>query len=169
MPCRQKLLLWLKYVFDRPSKTLNQASPRTTLRCGPLRGRHTQCASGCVTMKAAPEMAWVRTDGRRISDDPALLQKGKTDIALCHADLDAGSATETARAIERGHRRFTGHGLRLEHRRATVLSAFRFPARWRLSHRRRRCAAGSAIQRRQCDLGTMSYFSAAAAVLHDAY
>src|SRR6202035_2788114 len=43
---------------------------------------------GCVTMNAAPEMAWVRTDGRRITDDPALLQKGKTDIALCHADLD---------------------------------------------------------------------------------
>ena len=32
---------------------------------------------GCVTMKAAPEMAWVRTDGRRIADDPALLQQGK--------------------------------------------------------------------------------------------
>ena len=60
---------------------------------------------GCVTMKAAPEMAWVRTDGRRITDDPALLQKGKTDIALCHADLDAGSATETARACmaQRGY------------------------------------------------------------------
>ena len=55
---------------------------------------------GCVTMKAAPEMAWVRTDGRRIADDPALLQQGKTDIALCHADLDAGSANETARASE---------------------------------------------------------------------
>ena len=52
---------------------------------------------GCVTTKAAPEMAWVRTDGRRIADDPALLQQGKTDIALCHADLDAGSANETAR------------------------------------------------------------------------
>jgi hypothetical protein len=46
-------------------------------------------------MKAAPEMAWVRTDGRRIADDPALLQQGKTDIALCHADLDAGSTNET--------------------------------------------------------------------------
>jgi hypothetical protein len=56
-------------------------------------------------MNAAPEMAWVRTDGRRITDDPALLQKGKTDIALCHADLDAGSATETARACmgQRGY------------------------------------------------------------------
>ena len=60
---------------------------------------------GCVTMKAAPEMAWVRTDGRRIADDPALLQQGKTDIALCHADLDAGSANETARACmgQRGY------------------------------------------------------------------
>ena len=53
---------------------------------------------GCVTTNnAAPEMAWVRTDGRRIADDPALLQQGKTDIILCHADLDAGSANETAR------------------------------------------------------------------------
>jgi predicted negative regulator of RcsB-dependent stress response len=49
-------------------------------------------------------MAWVRTDGRRIADDPALLQQGKTDIALCHADLDAGSA-KTARACmsQRGY------------------------------------------------------------------
>jgi hypothetical protein len=61
--------------------------------------------AGCVTMKAAPEMAWVRADGRRIADDPALLQQGKTDIALCHADLDAGSANETARACmgQRGY------------------------------------------------------------------
>ena len=51
-----------------------------------------------VTTKVAPGMAWVRTDGRRITDDPALLQQGKTDIALCHADLDAGPANETARA-----------------------------------------------------------------------
>src|SRR6202049_3802995 len=60
---------------------------------------------GCVTMKAAPEMAWVRTDGRRIADDPALLQQGKTDIAFCHADLDAGSANETARTCmaQRGY------------------------------------------------------------------
>ena len=60
---------------------------------------------GCVTTKPAPEMAWVRTDGRRITDDPALLQQGKTDIALCHADLDAGSANETARTCmaQRGY------------------------------------------------------------------
>jgi hypothetical protein len=60
---------------------------------------------GCVTTKPAPEMAWVRTDGRRIADDPALLQQGKTDIALCHADLDAGSANETARTCmgQRGY------------------------------------------------------------------
>ena len=60
---------------------------------------------GCVTMKAAPEMAWVRTDGRRIADDPALLQQGKADIALCHADLDAGSTNETARTCmsQRGY------------------------------------------------------------------
>jgi hypothetical protein len=50
-------------------------------------------------------MAWVRTDGRRITDDPALLQQGKTDIALCHADLDDGSANETARTCvgQRGY------------------------------------------------------------------
>ena len=61
---------------------------------------------GCVTTKnVAPEMAWVRTDGRRIADDPALLQQGKTDIVLCHADLDAGSANETARTCmsQRGY------------------------------------------------------------------
>jgi len=60
---------------------------------------------GCVTTKTAPEMAWVRTDGRRIADDPALLQQGKTDIALCHADLDAGSTNETARTCmsQRGY------------------------------------------------------------------
>ena len=50
---------------------------------------------GCVTSK--PEMAWVRTDGQRIVDDPALLQQGKTDIAFCHANLDAGVADEAAR------------------------------------------------------------------------
>ena len=32
---------------------------------------------GCVTTKIAPEMAWVRTDGRRIADDPALLQQAR--------------------------------------------------------------------------------------------
>jgi hypothetical protein len=51
----------------------------------------------CVTTNTVPEMVWVRTDGRRIADDPALLQQGKSDMALCHADLDAGSANETAR------------------------------------------------------------------------
>jgi putative hemolysin len=50
-------------------------------------------------------MAWVRTDGRRITDDLALLQQDKADIALCHADLDAGSANETARTYmaQRGY------------------------------------------------------------------
>jgi hypothetical protein len=43
---------------------------------------------GCATNK--PEMAWVRTDGRRIVDDPDLLKQGQTDIALCRANLDAG-------------------------------------------------------------------------------
>ena len=35
---------------------------------------------GCATNK--PEMSWVRTDGRRIVDDPDLLKQGQTDIAL---------------------------------------------------------------------------------------
>ena len=52
--------------------------------------------SGCATNKP-PEMAWVRTDGRRIVDDPALLEQGKIDIAFCHANLDAGAADEAAR------------------------------------------------------------------------
>ena len=51
---------------------------------------------GCATNKPR-EMAWVRTDGRRIVDDPALLEQGKTDIASCHANLDAGAADEAAR------------------------------------------------------------------------
>jgi hypothetical protein len=38
-------------------------------------------------------------------DDPALLQQGKTDVTLCHADLDAGPANGSARACmaERGY------------------------------------------------------------------
>jgi len=51
---------------------------------------------GCATSNL--EMAWVRTDGRKIADDPGLLQQGKTDIALCHANLDAGPVDEKARA-----------------------------------------------------------------------
>ena len=43
---------------------------------------------GCATNK--PEMAWVRTDGRRIGDDADLLKQGHTDIAVCNANLDAG-------------------------------------------------------------------------------
>jgi hypothetical protein len=58
---------------------------------------------GCVTTTVATQMAWVRTDGRRITDDPGVLQQGKADIALCHADLDAGSANETARLAQRGY------------------------------------------------------------------
>ncbi len=51
--------------------------------------------SGCATSK--PEMAWVRIDGRRILDDPALLKQGETDVALCNANLDAGAVDEGAR------------------------------------------------------------------------
>lgn len=59
---------------------------------------------GCATTKPL-EMAWVRTDGRRIGDDPTLRQQGKTDIAVCHANLDAGAPTETARGcmIQKGY------------------------------------------------------------------
>ena len=54
---------------------------------------------GCATSRPTkPEMAWVRTDGRKILDDPALLQQGRTDIAFCHANLDASAADEAARA-----------------------------------------------------------------------
>ena len=52
-------------------------------------------SSGCATSK--PEKAWVRTDGRKILDDPALLKKGETDIALCNANLDGGAVDEGAR------------------------------------------------------------------------
>jgi hypothetical protein len=51
--------------------------------------------SGCATSK--PETAWVRTDGRKILDDPALLKKGETDIALCNTNLDNGAVDEGAR------------------------------------------------------------------------
>ena len=53
--------------------------------------------SGWVTTPTIPQMAWVRTDGRKIADDPALLQQGKNDIAACNANLDTGTATESAR------------------------------------------------------------------------
>ena len=53
--------------------------------------------SGCVTTSTIAEMSWVRTDGRKIADDPALLQQGRTDIATCNANLDSGSPTEAAR------------------------------------------------------------------------
>ena len=55
--------------------------------------------SGCVTTPTVPQMAWVRTDGRKIADDPALLQQGKSDIAACNANLDTGTATESARGV----------------------------------------------------------------------
>ena len=51
--------------------------------------------SGCATSKL--EMAWVRTDGRKILDDPALLKKGETDIAVCNANLDSVAVDEGAR------------------------------------------------------------------------
>ncbi len=42
-------------------------------------------------------MAWVRTDRRKIADDPTLLQQGKSDVAACSANLDTGAPSETAR------------------------------------------------------------------------
>ena len=50
-----------------------------------------------ATTPPIAEMAWVRTDGRKITDNPALLQQGKTDIAACNGNLDTGSPTEAAR------------------------------------------------------------------------
>jgi hypothetical protein len=52
---------------------------------------------GCAPTSTVPEMAWVRTDGRKIADNPALLQQGKSDIAACNANLDNGAPSETAR------------------------------------------------------------------------
>jgi hypothetical protein len=51
--------------------------------------------TGCAT--SGPEMAWVRTDGRKILDDPTLLKQGEADIALCNANLDSGAADEGTR------------------------------------------------------------------------
>ena len=50
---------------------------------------------GCATSR--PDMAWVRTDGRRIVDDPDLLKQGQADIALCRANLDAGVVGQAGR------------------------------------------------------------------------
>ena len=44
-----------------------------------------------------PEMAWVRTDGRKTADDPGLLRQGKSDMATCSADLDNGVPTASAK------------------------------------------------------------------------
>src|SRR5262249_19591063 len=55
--------------------------------------------TGCATSR--PEMAWVRTDGRRIVDDPTLVKQGETDIALCSANLDS-------RAVDEGTRKCMG-------------------------------------------------------------
>jgi len=50
---------------------------------------------GCATNK--PDMAWVRTDGRKIVDDPDLLKQGQSDMALCHANLDTGGVDQVGR------------------------------------------------------------------------
>jgi hypothetical protein len=58
-----------------------------------------------VTTPPIAEMAWVRTDGRKIADDPALLQQGRTDIAACNANLDTRSPTDAARGcmVQKGY------------------------------------------------------------------
>jgi hypothetical protein len=52
--------------------------------------------SACVTA-TPPEMAWVRTDGRKIADDPLLFKQGKSDIAACNANLDNATLMEVAK------------------------------------------------------------------------
>jgi len=47
--------------------------------------------------RASPKWLGLRTDGRKVLDDPALLKKGETDIALCNANLDSGAVDEGAR------------------------------------------------------------------------
>jgi hypothetical protein len=49
------------------------------------------------TTEQAPETAWVRTDGRRIADDPSLLQQGKSDMAACDANLDDVQPTDSTK------------------------------------------------------------------------
>ena len=56
----------------------------------------TSLLSACVTA-TPPEMAWVRTDGRKIADDPGLLRQGNSDMATCRADLDSGMPTVSAK------------------------------------------------------------------------
>ncbi len=53
----------------------------------------------CATNKQ--EMAWVRTDGRRIANDPDLLKQGQTDIAVCNANLDAGAVDQGGEIVWR--------------------------------------------------------------------
>jgi hypothetical protein len=53
----------------------------------------------CATNK--PEMAWVRTDGKRIGNDPDLLKQGQTDIAVCNANLDAVRSTKGGEIVWR--------------------------------------------------------------------
>jgi hypothetical protein len=61
--------------------------------------------AGCATTTPVIEMAWVRTDGQRIADSPTLLQQGRSDMAACNANLDAGSPSEPARGCmsQRGY------------------------------------------------------------------
>ena len=52
-------------------------------------------------MRLPPSLKWRGcTDGRKVADDPALLQQGKSDIAACDANLDSGTPTVSARGCD---------------------------------------------------------------------
>ncbi len=84
--------IWSERTFHDPGWRMSRYKDRTVVLVAiVVLGIH----SGCATSK--PEMAWVRTDGRRILEDPALLKQGETDVAVCNANLDAGAVDESAR------------------------------------------------------------------------
>jgi hypothetical protein len=83
----------------------NWAAAWITLRFFPLHGRRAHCPSGLRNHEGCSRNGLGQNRWSIIANDPALLQQGKTDIALCQADLDARSTNETARACmsERGY------------------------------------------------------------------
>ena len=94
---------------------------------------------GCATSK--PEMAWVRTDGRKILDNPALLKKGETDIALCNANLDSGAVDDGARKCMglKGYALVRKMKLRTRGRVSLRLNEYLRPRRGAVASDRRRC------------------------------
>lgn len=123
-----------------------------------MHGRLAQRASGLRNneQNTAPEMVWVRTDGRRIADDPALLQRGKADVALCQADLDPGSANETARTCmaQRGYalvQKDQAEELRAAYATAAQRTSTPTPSRW--------CrVVGKAVRRGGCSSRSLPRF-----------